>query len=1661
LNLNGGRLIELSPALFKLVWNTGEEMTVTVGGDLLNYTIHLPAKDGPNSIEGLLGSHTGAANDFQLADGTVLPQPLASSDLYGKFANAWRIPVHTQGLFDYPPGENTDNFTFLNFPTVRLSLSDFPTSLVQEALALAAAAGITNTTIARDAALDYLVTGDPSIFTADANVIAGLNEKISPAKITASPPAAPLVGIAPLKTSVSEAKSGPTVVDFGVYVKAPAPSPIAVDFAVVTARPGDIGASAFAGGVLPSGTVTIKAGQTATIFEVDVPNGALGTVPSGNLDVEISNPTGVAGVSLIAPDATAQIINNQPEPGANPAVAQLSLLSNGGTLTQNGSSYTLDLGTLVQGEKLPLRFAVSNIASPPADSLAGLIKATSGSGFSLSNGNIATALSPGQSYDALIIRPDTSGSGSNSETFTFTPLDGNVSGYSAPLSPITLTITDHLEAPASASFVNPGTINFGNVRVGQSVGQHLTVGNTATAPAAALDAAVHIVAGGVTASGIVTQLAPGATDGTTLSVGINTTTAGAKSGIEVVDFASDAGNGQTNALSSSGQFTLTGNVYREAAASISPIITFVHVGDPGSLALSVANSDPADGFSENLIASVTGTTGNVGATTGASTDEIAAGASSNALTVNFSTAQAGSDVGTVSLALTSDGGTGQGSIDGLGQASLPGQTVDVNVTVNNFAAAAFEKVSGAGTFSGNAATGYTLDLGRVAFGAPAPTVNLGALNAALGQSDLLKGGFVINGPGASAFTNSNFGAFAGLGAGGADTAPTVTLNTSASGTFAETITLNATGYNAGGFSGALNPVTLTITGIVGASPDTWVGPPSKTPGTILGGKWTTAADWSVGVPGPSNNAILNPSAKAYTVTGGASAEVGAVTINGPSGAATATATLDITGGTLTVDGASSNAGTVKVEGGATLDLLGTLANTGSVSAVASGATIDLIGGSLSGGKVNIAAGALLGATGGSSSPSSIGGAAAVADRGILEATNHTTLTLGNATINASISRTAGVITGGIIEAADGATTPATIVLGGATINGGALETATDGVITTAAGTTSTLNGTTITPGTTVNVIDGSTVVLLGTIALDGNLAVGGPLGATLEASAAGATLAGHGTVTLSDSAGNVITAAGAGATLTNLDAIAGAGALGQDDGKLTLVNKKIIDATGTNALMIHTGNAITNSGALEATGTSELIIDDAVSNRGDIASLGAGSDVLLAGSVTNATSGAMVLAGASGALVELASSSVSGGRMKIVSGATIKADGGPSNPTTISGTVITDAGTLLAFNNTTLNLIDDSVLATGGIIEASDALGGASSTIVLNGTKVTGGTIETTLGGAVKTAAGTTSRLSDVAIAAGTTINIVDNSTLALKGTITNSGTLALNSTGDPTTLAIAGGFTLKGGGTVMMADVAPSVSGGTAANIAASGVPSEKSFTLTNVDNTIEGAGAIGSNGNGTLRLVNGAAATIDANGANALVIDTGKTITNAGLIEATGPGGLVIDDAIANAGTIAADGGKVTIGGNLTAGSKSEHAEIFSGNQLELKGAFNNAAVSFQDSAGDTGKLLLDHAVSTGASSGFKGTVAGFLFDGTNSDTLDLQDINFASVSWSFKENKAGTAGELSITDGSHTASIMLLGQYLAAFGSASSAGPTPSTLFQTAQDGTGGTLVSTTFK
>jgi hypothetical protein len=571
-------------------------------------------------------------------------------------------------------------------------------------------------------------------------------------------------------------------------------------------------------------------------------------------------------------------------------------------------------------------------------------------------------------------------------------------------------------------------------------------------------------------------------------------------------------------------------------------------------------------------------------------------------------------------------------------------------------------------------------------------------------------------------------------------------------------------------------------------------------------------------------------------------------------------------------------------------------------------------------------------------------------------------------------------TGQVSAAASGAT----VNLIGADIAGGTLTTIGGGVIETVTGIGSTLEGVTIATGSAVTVVDGSTLTLASTITNKGAIDVNGGADPTVLDILGAVTLSG-GQVNLTDSAENFIQAAAPSATLASSAAISGAGQIGSGDGSLTLTDSKVIDATGTNPLVINTGATVTNTGTLEATGTSTLTIDDAVTNTGT------------------------VTAAAGGSIVDLNGGSVSGGTASIATGATLEATGG-TRGSTLSGVTVTDKGTLLAIDATTFTLLNTVVNATGGVVEANDALVDNPSTILLDGATINGGTLETVADGVITTAAATTSTLNAVTIAASTTVGVVDNSALVLKGATTNHGAIALNSTGDATTLAIGSNATLKGSGQVALADVA------SGPQIVASGASVAKPFTLTNAGNTIAGAGSIG-NGDRTLKLSNQAGGTIDADGNNGLTIDTGNAVTNAGLMEATAAGGLTIDDAITNNGRLEATGGTLQVDQNVT-GTGS--ATVNAGGRLDFLGAFSQN-VNF---TGTTGELDLAHTLTTD-SQRYARSISG-IAPGASGDIIVLNDMGFVNGQTTAAYNT--TTHVLAVTNGTQTADISILGTFSA---------------------------------
>ncbi len=362
---------------------------------------------------------------------------------------------------------------------------------------------------------------------------------------------------------------------------------------------------------------------------------------------------------------------------------------------------------------------------------------------------------------------------------------------------------------ATAGTVAATTIDIGDAHVGGSAYRLLTITNTAAAGAFSenLDASFVGASGSLNGGGNVHELAAGGT-ADTMFVFLNTANAGTFSGTATVGFVSDGStidNLGTTVLARQ-TVAATGTVFNYATASTIAAVNFgvVHVGDTLSQALSVSNIAVTGAYSEALDAKVGGGTGGVSGSGTVSLLGAGSGASTG-LSVHLAATSSGVATDTATIDLSSDG-TG---IDSLGTTVLSPKLVAVGATIDNYATLAVSDLSAGGAA---VTDGGTIDLGKFAVGSNAGTLVLGVSNAATGLADLLNGSFSIAASGSyDPFGSSNVGSFGSVSAGQTVSAgPTITFDTGTIGDFTETVTIDASGSNSSGYSGALAPEMFTI-----------------------------------------------------------------------------------------------------------------------------------------------------------------------------------------------------------------------------------------------------------------------------------------------------------------------------------------------------------------------------------------------------------------------------------------------------------------------------------------------------------------------------------------------------------------------------------------------------------------------------------------------------------------------------------------------------------------------------------------------------------------------------------------------------------------------------------------------------------------------------------
>jgi hypothetical protein len=435
--------------------------------------------------------------------------------------------------------------------------------------------------------------------------------------------------------------------------------------------------------------------------------------------------------------------------------------------------------------------------------------------------------------------------------------------------------------------------------------------------------------------------------------------------------------------------------------------------------------------------------------------------------------------------------------------------------------------------------------------------------------------------------------------------------------------------------------------------------------------------------------------------------------------------------------------------------------------------------------------------------------------------------------------------------------------------------------------------------------------------------------------------------------------------------------------------------SATSLLVGSGGAALTGGGKVNLSDNVHNFIADASGNTDTLTNVdnviaGAGS---LAAPLANETKGVIDATSKNNSLLIVANAN-NAGKLEATGGATL----------TIEAATITNAST--------------------GVIQAV----GAGSRVSLLGSNVIGGTLKTASGGAfdVQDVFLDGSKPAAPVNNAGA-LTVEDNSALVIRGTVNNTGSITLQSTGSNTFLEIStGGAALQGGGKILL-----------------SGSPNDfvlglsSLATLTNFDNTIAGAGALNN-----MILVNGAKGVIDATSkSSTMLLDTGaNAITNSGLIEtAAGALGLQIKSTLVNNGKLLAAGGVLLIQGAV---SGTGSATIDRGGEIEFGSSLTGITenVTFANVGSGAAALRFDATATSNPNLIYNGVISGF---SGSADRIDLNGLAFVTSTGAVTTHLQGTNTILEITEGGNKVDLTLAGNHTA-------------DKFVVSNDGTGGTLI-----
>jgi hypothetical protein len=369
-----------------------------------------------------------------------------------------------------------------------------------------------------------------------------------------------------------------------------------------------------------------------------------------------------------------------------------------------------------------------------------------------------------------------------------------------------VNITGAVYQVAQPSFAGT-SVSLGAARIGGTSQQALSVTNTPVAAGfqEGLSATVGGASAGITAAGAFSNLAAGGTNASSLLVGLDTSSAGARSGTAVVNLVSTgAGTSGLADLSLGSQtINVSGNVYAPAVAQLNTAaIDFgiVRVGDTVTgRNVSVTNAALVQSLNDTLLASfgsvASGFSG-AGVASGLGAGQSNAAGS---MLVGLNTSSAGVFSGAAEIEFASQNPE-------MSDLDLGSRFVTLTAQVNNLANPDYGLTAGSGSLSvfGDQ---YILDLGTLVLGSQSDST-LRLTNSVFGPADDLRGSFGFTGPLDFAFSGWN--SFDNLGAGQSIFGLGISFDALTLGTFEDLISLTAFSYNTSDPNGILLGASLLV-----------------------------------------------------------------------------------------------------------------------------------------------------------------------------------------------------------------------------------------------------------------------------------------------------------------------------------------------------------------------------------------------------------------------------------------------------------------------------------------------------------------------------------------------------------------------------------------------------------------------------------------------------------------------------------------------------------------------------------------------------------------------------------------------------------------------------------------------------------------------------------